>query len=275
MTKQSKKTIFITGASRGFGKLWANEFLKRGDNVIATARNIEPLQELKSNYSNTLMIIQLDVNDRTMCINALKQAYNHFGRIDVLINNAGFGVFGAIEEASEKDVRNQFDTNFFGSLWISQAVIPMMRNQGHGHIIQVSSVLGVASVPLLGIYNASKWAVEGFIESMSTEIKAFGIHTTLIEPIAYDTDFSGKSGVNSVEIPAYNDLRLEVYAQRQYMPVGRPEATINAIFKIVDTDKPPLRIFFGSSALPWVKQVYDDRVKTWEEWNELAIDAEN
>jgi NAD(P)-dependent dehydrogenase (short-subunit alcohol dehydrogenase family) len=268
-----KKTILITGASRGFGKIWAKAFLKRGDNVIATARNIESLKDLTNEYGKSILPLQLDVTNRAQCFEVVKKAYQHFGRLDVVINNAGYGVFGAVEEANEQEIRNQFETNVFGTVWISQAAIPVMRNQGSGHIVQVSSVLGIMTVPLLGIYNASKWAVEGITESMAQEIKNFGINTTLIEPIAYNTDFSGDSGVNSKTINAYDGLRTAVYQQREHMPFGNPEATTSAILKIVDSENPPLRIFFGNTALPWVKQVYADRLSQWEQWSELSVAA--
>lgn len=267
------KTILITGASRGFGKLWAKEFLKRGDNVIATARNIESLNDLISEYGNSILPLQLDVTNREQCFEVVNRAYQHFGKLDVVINNAGYGVFGAVEEANEAEIRQQFETNVFGSLWINQASIPVLRKQGSGHIIQVSSILGIATVPLLGIYNASKWAIEGIIESMAQEIKSFGIRTTLIEPIAYNTDFSGDSGVNSKAINAYDDLRTEVYQQREHMPSGNPEATTSVILQIVDAENPPFRIFFGNTALPWVKQVYADRISEWEKWSELSVVA--
>ena len=154
------KTIFITGASRGFGKLWAEAFLKRGDKVVATARNTASLNDLVAAYGNSILPLQLDVNNRADSFAAVAKAKEHFGSIDVLINNAGYGLFGSIEETSEADARQQIETNVFGLLWITQAALPIMREQGHGHIIQVSSVLGITTLPLLGIYNASKWAVE-------------------------------------------------------------------------------------------------------------------
>jgi NADP-dependent 3-hydroxy acid dehydrogenase YdfG len=268
-----KKTILITGASRGFGNLWAKEFLKRGDNVIVTARNKESLNDLANEYGTSALPLQLDVANRTQCFEVVDKAVQHFGKLDVVINNAGYGVFGAVEEASEQEVRNQFETNILGTLWVSQAVIPIMRKQGSGHIIQVSSVLGIAAIPLLGIYNASKWAVEGVTESMAQEIRSFGINTTLIEPIAYNTNFSGDSAVNSKTIDAYDGLRTAVYQQREHMSFGNPEATTPAILQIVDAENPPSRIFFGNTALPWVKQLYTDRISEWEQWNTLSVAA--
>jgi Short-chain alcohol dehydrogenase of unknown specificity len=268
-----KKTILITGASRGFGKIWAEAFLKRGDNVIATARNTESLNDLVAKYGNSILSLQLDVTNRAQCFDVVNKAQKHFGKIDVLINNAGYGLFGAVEEAGEQDVRNQFETNVFGALWMIQAVLPVMRNQATGHIIQVSSVLGIATVPLLGLYNSSKWAIEGLIESMSAEIQPFGIQTTIIEPIAYNTDFAGTSGTHSKPIDAYDGFKTVAYEQMQNMPYGNPEATADVIVKVVDAKNPPIRIFFGQTALPWVKQVYADRLSQWEQVVALSNEA--
>lgn len=268
-----KKTILITGASRGFGRIWTEAFLKRGDNVIATARNTEPLNDLVKEYGDAILPLELDVTNRAQCFEVVNKAYEHFGKLDVVINNAGYGLFGSIEETSEKEARDQFEANVFGTLWVTQAAIPIMRNQGRGHIIQVSSTLGIAAVTLLGLYNASKWAVEAISESMAGEIKPFGINTTLIEPIAYSTDWSGASAVRSKNMDVYNNLRTEVSERMKHMPVGNPEATAEAILKIVDAENPPLRILFGNVALPWIKGLYADRISQWEQWNELSVAA--
>ncbi|WP_332369791.1 SDR family NAD(P)-dependent oxidoreductase [Spirosoma telluris] len=183
------KTLFITGASKGFGKIWAEAFLKRGDNVIATARNLDKLDELIQQYGERVFPIQLDVTDRDAVFAAVNKGKEHFGRIDVLINNAGFGLFGAVEETTEQQARDQMETNFFGLLWVTQAIIPIMREQKSGHIIQLSSVLGLATFPTLGLYNASKFAVEGLTESLVQEVAPFGIKLSLLEPNAFSTDW--------------------------------------------------------------------------------------
>lgn len=264
------KTIFITGASRGFGKIWAEAFLKRGDNVIATARNLDSLGELKNQYENALLPLQLDVTDRDACFSAISKAKEHFGAIDVLINNAGYGLFGAIEETSEQEARDQIEANVFGLLWVTQAVLPVMRAQGHGHIIQVSSVLGVATLPVLGLYNASKWAVEGLSETLATEVKDFGIHVSLIEPNGFSTDWSGPSAAHTTAIPAYDNVKAAFQAGLTEDSFGIPEATSDAVLKLVDSPNPPLRLFLGKVALPWVEQVYTDRLATWREWKEIS-----
>lgn len=267
------KTFFITGASRGFGKIWAEAFLKRGDKVVATARNLNSLNDLVSKYGNNILPIQLDVNDRAADFAAIKKAKDHFGSIDVLINNAGYGLFGAIEETSEKEARDQIETNFFGLLWLSQAVLPVMREQGNGHIIQVSSVLGLVALPVLGLYNASKFAVEGLSETLAAEVKGFGINVTMIEPNAFTTDWGGASAFHTESMPEYDKVKADFQAGITDDAFGKPEATTDAVLKLVDSENPPLRLFLGKVAYPWVKQVYDSRFAEWDQWNEVAAAA--
>ncbi|MFL9844595.1 SDR family oxidoreductase [Flavobacterium rhizosphaerae] len=268
------KTIFITGASRGFGKLWAEAFLKRGDNVVATARNLKDLNDLVSQYGNNILPLQLDVNNRADSFAAIAKAKAHFGTLDVVINNAGYGLFGTIEETTEAEARNQFETNVFGLLWITQAALPIMREQGHGHIIQVSSVLGIVTLPLLGIYNASKWAVEGISESLAQEVKQFGINVSLIEPNGYSTDWGGASAAQSAPMEIYDGVR-QAFSETgsQEGLFGDPAATTDAVLKLVDAENPPLRLFLGKHTLPWAKQVYESRIAEWEAWNDVAIAA--
>ena len=267
------KTIFITGASRGFGKIWAEAFLKRGDKVAATARNIDSLKDLVKKYGDAILPIKLDVNNRADAFTAVKKANDHFGSIDVLINNAGYGLFGTIEETSEKEARDQIETNVFGLLWITQAALPIMRKQKRGHIIQVSSVLGVATLPVLGLYNASKFAVEGLSETLATEVKGFGINVTLVEPNGFATEWSGASAIHAESMKEYDGVKEAFQAGLTDDAFGVPETTVNAILKLVDTAQPPLRLFLGKVALPWVKQVYQERLATWEEWQDVAVAA--
>jgi len=267
------KTIFITGASRGFGKIWAEAFLKRGDKVVATARDLSTLDDLAKQYGDNLLPIQLDVNDRGAGFAAVKKAKDHFGNIDVLINNAGYGLFGSVEETSEKEARDQIETNFFGLLWLTQAVIPVMREQGHGHIIQLSSVLGLVTLPVLGLYNASKFAVEGLTETLAAEVKGFGINVSLIEPNGFSTDWAGASAFHTESLPVYDKVKADFQAGLTDDIFGKPEATTDAVLKLVDSANPPLRLFLGKVAYPWVKQVYDGRFAEWNEWNAVASAA--
>ncbi|MBH2004417.1 MAG: SDR family NAD(P)-dependent oxidoreductase [Sphingobacteriia bacterium] len=264
------KTILITGASRGFGKLWAEAFLKRGDKVIATARNTDSLNDLVEQFGENVLAIQLDVNNREDCFNVVKQANEHFGKIDVLINNAGYGLFGAVEETSEQEARDQMETNFFGTLWMTQAVLPIMREQQRGHIIQVSSYLGLVTLPVLGIYNASKFAVEGLSETLATEVKHLGINISLIEPNGYATDWAGASAIQTQPIETYNPVKEAFQKGAAPDIFGKPEATVEAVIKLVDSPNPPLRLLFGKIAYPAVKSVYEQRLASFEEWKEVS-----
>lgn len=267
------KTIFITGASRGFGRLWAEAFLKRGDKVVATARKKETLHDLVEKYGENVLTLQLDVNSREASFEAVKKAHAHFGKIDVLINNAGYGLFGAIEETSEKEARDQMETNFFGTLWMTQAVLPIMRAQQSGHIIQVSSFLGLVTLPILGLYNASKFAVEGFSETLASEVKHLGINISLIEPNGYSTDWSGASAFQTEPMEVYNPVKEAFLKGATPDIYGKPEATVTAIEKLVDSPNPPLRLLLGKVAYPSVKSTYEQRLASFEEWKEVSEQA--
>ncbi|NMH28530.1 SDR family NAD(P)-dependent oxidoreductase [Flavobacterium silvaticum] len=268
------KTIFITGASRGFGKLWAEAFLKRGDKVAATARNLSDLDDLVKTYGPNILPIQLDVNNRADSFAAIQKAAAYFGTIDVVINNAGFGLFGTIEETTEAEARAQFETNVFGLLWVTQAILPVFRKQGHGHIVQVSSILGIVTLPLLGIYNASKFAVEGISETLQQEVSQFGIKVSMIEPNGFSTDWAGPSSNHTQHMPEYDAVRSAFNeANAQEGVFGDPNATSEAVLKLIDAENPPLRLFLGKHTLPWATQVYEERLDTWKQWNEVSVAA--
>ncbi|MEZ2442295.1 oxidoreductase [Chitinophaga sp. RCC_12] len=265
-----KKVFLITGASRGFGKIWAEALLQRGDKVAATARNLHHLKELVEKYGDSVLPLQLDVNSREQSFEVVRQVKDHFGRIDVLVNNAGYGLFGAIEETSAEEAREQIETNFFGVLWLSQAVLPIMREQKSGHIIQVSSMLGLVTLPLLGLYNASKFAVEGLTETLAAEVADFGIKVTLIEPNGFSTDWAGASAIQTKQTDTYAPLK-KAFAESTAPEVwGEPEATADAILKLVDSPNPPLRLLLGKIAYPLVKQNYEKRLASFEEWKEVS-----
>ena len=271
----TSKVWFITGTSRGFGREWAIAALDRGDRVAATARSVESLSSLVEMYGDHILPLQLDVNDRDADFAAVKQAHDHFGQLDIIVNNAGFGHFGMIEEVSEAEARAQLETNVFGALWVTQAALPYLRAQGSGHIIQVSSIGGISAFPGLGLYHASKWALEGMSQALSHEVKTFGIHVTLIEPAGFSTDWSGASAVRSDPNLAYDGVReaaAKTRASRQAAQ-GDPVATRAAILKIVDAEQPPLRVFFGSTPLAVATADYAQRLATWEEWQPVAIEA--
>jgi NAD(P)-dependent dehydrogenase (short-subunit alcohol dehydrogenase family) len=268
------KTWFITGASKGFGREWAEAALERGDSVAATARNPETLDALVETYGDAVLPIKLDVNDRAADIAAVQRAAEQFGRLDVVINNAGYGHFGMIEELTEQEARAQLETNLFGALWITQAALPIMRAQGSGHIIQVSSIGGISAFPITGIYHASKWALEGFSQSLSLEVAGFGIHVTLIEPGGFSTDWAGPSSTESEPNPAYADVREARNASRAAQVPGDPTATRNPILEVVDADEPPLRIFFGRNPLGIATKDYESRLATWNAWQPVSIEAQ-
>ncbi|MBC7846362.1 MAG: SDR family NAD(P)-dependent oxidoreductase [Flavobacterium sp.] len=266
------KTILITGASKGFGRVWTEAFLQQGYQVAASARNVGPLNDLASKYGDSLLTFSLDVNNRDAAFAAVKKVHQHFGKIDVLINNAGYSLFGAVEEASEQEARNQFDTNFFGALWMTQAVLPIMRQQKSGHIIQTSSILGIITLPFQSIYNASKFAIEGLSETLASEVKEFGINVTLLEPNGYDSDI-WKGDFNSNNIPAYDAFKKSYSESDSKGSFGIVEATAEALLKLVDSTNPPLRLFLGKVGLPAVKHHYGQRIALWEEWAEVSEKA--
>ncbi|MCS3530610.1 SDR family NAD(P)-dependent oxidoreductase [Chryseobacterium sp. JUb7] len=269
------KIVFITGASKGFGKLWAEALLQRGDKVAATARNISALADLKEKYGDQILPLKLDVNNREETFEVAEKIEKHFGGIDVLVNNAGYGLFGTTEETTEQQAREQMETNFFGSLWVAQAVLPIMRKQKSGHIIQVSSFLGLTTLPLLGIYNASKFAVEGLIETIGTETAHLGIKTTLIEPNGYATDWAGTSAFQtSADISDYNPVRESFSEATNSQDIwGNPEATVQPFLDIIDTQNPPQRLLFGKIAYHSIHEIYTNRLKDIENWKEVSIKA--
>jgi NAD(P)-dependent dehydrogenase (short-subunit alcohol dehydrogenase family) len=267
------KTWFITGASKGFGREWTEAALERGDTVAGTARKLETLDALVEKYPETFLPIRLDVTDRDADFAAVQKAAEHFGRLDIVVNNAGYGHFGMIEELTEDEVRAQLETNLFGALWITQAAIPIMRQHGSGHIIQVSSIGGISAFPTVGAYHASKWALEGFSQSLAQEVAGFGINVTLIEPGGFSTDWSGPSASRSEEMMEYADVRKAAASRPSATNPGDPTATRGAILKVVDAEKPPLRIFFGTAPLDIATKDYESRLATWNEWQPVSIEA--
>jgi NAD(P)-dependent dehydrogenase (short-subunit alcohol dehydrogenase family) len=268
------KIWFITGSSRGFGRVWAEAALERGDKVAATARKLEDLKDLSERFPNAVLPLQLDVTNRESVFTQVRAARQHFGRIDVMVNNAGYGQFGAIEEISEAEARAQMETNYFGALWVLQAVLPIMREQKGGHILSVSSIGGIVAFPNIGMYHASKWALEAVNDSMAQEVASFGIKVTLIEPGGFSTDWGGRSAKHAQQIPAYDGLREKAAERRKNMVAGDPQATAQAIFKVVDSNEPPLRLFLGTSPLPTAKEKYQERLATWEAWSEVSREAQ-
>ncbi|MGY2004825.1 SDR family oxidoreductase [Blastococcus sp. SYSU DS1024] len=269
------KTWFITGASRGFGREWSIAALERGDSVAATARATAGLADLVQQFGDRVLPIRLDVDDRDAVFAAVQRAHEHFGGLDVVVNNAGYGQFGMVEEISEAEARAQFDTNVFGALFVTQAALPYLRAQGSGHILQVSSIGGVSAFPNIGIYNASKWALEGFSQSLAAEVADFGVKVTIIEPGAYATDWGGASAKHAAPNPAYDAFREKAAEQRQARAgnPGDPLATREAVLQLVDAKNPPLRVFFGDGPLAIATRDYESRLAEWRGWEPLSVAA--
>ena len=269
----NSKIWFITGASRGLGRIWAEAALKRGDKVTATARNVETMADLKERYGDAVLTLALDVTNAEQVPQVMQQAYNHFGRLDVLINNAGYSLIATAEEATDEQVYELFDANYFGVVRVLRAALPLLRKQGSGHILGVSSSLGITPAPLLGYYSATKAAVEALHETMAVEIQQFGIKLTIIEPGAYATEF-GKSATRASAMDVYAGLRQQVMAGLANLERGKPEATADALFKVVDAERPPLRLVLGTTALPMIRSVYSDRLASWNEWETVSNAAQ-
>jgi NAD(P)-dependent dehydrogenase (short-subunit alcohol dehydrogenase family) len=270
------KTWLITGASRGFGREFARAALGRGDNVAATARDVRTLHGLRHEHPE-LLALSLDVTDAGAVRDRVAEAEEHFGRLDVVVNNAGYGHFGAVEEVTDAELRDQLEVNLFGAHRVARAALPGMRERGSGHIVQVSSIGGVMAAPNLGAYCASKWALEALSESMAAEVARFGVHVTLVEPGGYDTDWAGSSARHSDPLPAYDTMREQMSARRGTTVPGDPAAAARALLEIVDAKEPPLRVLFGSlfgmPATEMAQGVYERRLKEWAAWEDLAARA--
>ncbi|GAB1154675.1 SDR family oxidoreductase [Paenibacillus illinoisensis] len=269
------KVWFITGASRGLGRIWAEAALSRGDKVAATARTPENIADLKERFGDAVLPLALDVTDPQQVEHVVQQAHAHFGRLDVVLNNAGYTLVGTTEEADESDVRELFDTNYFGTLRVIQAALPLLRLQGSGHILGVSSAMGIVAAPLIGFYCASKWAVEALHDSLAQEVKSFGIKVTLLEPGAFATDFGSPLSMKTSQgLEVYNELRNQVSLRLSTEERGDPNATADAILRIIDAEEPPLRFAVGAGVLPLVRGVYADRIATWETWETVSNGAQ-
>lgn len=263
-----KKTWLITGASRGFGRIWAEAALGRGDQVSVTARNLADVIDFRERFGDAALPLALDVTNAGQVQRVVQEAHAHFGRLDVLVNNAGTSLFAATEEASDEQIRGLFDANYLGMVRVVRAALPLLRKQGHGHVLGVSSGLGITALPLIGFYCATKWAVEALHESLAQEVRAFGIKVTLVEPGAYATEFY-KSAQIADSLQPYAEFRKQVLTHLATMERGDPNATAEAILKLVDTDNPPLRLGLGNTILPRARAAYAERLATWEAWEDV------
>lgn len=269
------KVWFITGSSRGFGKVWTEAALERGDKVAATARRLDSITHLKERYGDQVLTLALDVTNTEQVKAAVAQAHAHFGRLDVVLNNAGYSLVGTIEEATADDIRKLYETNVLGPVAVVQAALPLLREQGGGHILGTSSNLGHVTLPVIGYYCSSKWAFEAIHESLAAEVKAFGIKVTIIEPGAYATEFGSQESLQFAPgMDLYKDFKEAFFNELRNMERGDPGATPEAIFKVVDSDNPPLRLNIGSHNLAGVRKAYAERMAIWEEWDNVSAAAQ-
>jgi len=272
------KVWFVTGSSRGLGRAFVEAALSRGDKVAATARKAGSLDDLVAEYGDAVLPLEMDVIDKTAVFDSVKRAKEHFGRLDVVVNNAGYAQVGAVEELTEWELRDQLETNLFGAVWVIQAALPYLREQGAGHFIQLSSVAGLIAMPLGGAYHASKWALEGLNEALANEVAAFGVKVTIIEPGSFATR-NGKNpdpldnGHMARMNPVYDGVRRRLAGMVGKQPAGDPAAAAQALLTLVDADNPPLRVLFGQSFYPMVRQAYADRLTTWDNWQDLSAAA--
>lgn len=267
------KVWFITGAARGFGRVWAEAALKRGDRVAAAARNPHALEELVKTYGDAVLLLPLDVTERSAVFEAVRRAHEHFGRLDVILCNAGYGYMGAVEELEPEQMKANFDANIFGTLSVVQAALPILRAQRSGHILTVSSVGGVIGFPTGGSYTASKFAIEAMSEALSGEVAPFGIKVTILEPGHFSTEFQ-KSVKSPPAIEAYNPVRQAIRASFKPGDFGDPAATAAALFEAVDTQFPPLRLVLGSTTIEKFRAVYASRLSNWNTWEATSNAAQ-
>lgn len=272
------KVWFITGASRGFGLLLARDALARGDRVVATARNPQAVTEELGAHP-ALLTVQLDVSKDAAAVVAVQAALERFGRIDVLVNNAGYGILGAVEEVSAEEVRRNFDTNVFGLLNVSRAVLPVMRKQRSGHVINISSQGGYQAFGGFGIYCATKFAVEGLSEAMAQELAPLGVRVTVVDPGAFRTDFLDSSSLarTSARLDDYEetiDVMRTFASTNNHAQPGDPAKLSQALLVLADTAQPPLRLQMGSDAVARVYEKHQQVEQELAQWKELALSTD-
>jgi NAD(P)-dependent dehydrogenase (short-subunit alcohol dehydrogenase family) len=266
---------FMTGAGRGFGRHWAQVALRRGDLVVATARVTSALSGLVETYGAAVLPLQPHVTDPAAARDAVAWAHQAFGRIDVVVNNAGYGPVGAVEEVTEEQARAQMETIFVGALWITRAVLPYLHTQRSGHIVQVSSIGGIATYPGVSLYCASKWALEAISEALAHEVAEFGIRVALVEPGPFAAAWAGSSLVWADAHPAYAPVHASLRSDMDDIsPAGNSAATAPAILALVDAELPPLRLFLGVGVLDATRASYERRMQTWEQWDDVARAAQ-
>jgi NAD(P)-dependent dehydrogenase (short-subunit alcohol dehydrogenase family) len=271
MSTKKSRVWFITGASTGFGRKLAEAVLAKGDRVVATARKEATVADLERLHPNHARAVRLDVTDLRQVTASVEAAIGAFGRIDVLVNNAGYGLLGTVEEVSDTQIRQQFETNFFGLLNVTRAVLPLLREQKSGHILNVTSVGGQVSFPTMGLYHGTKYAVEGMSESLAKEVAAFGIKVTIIEPGAFKTDFGSRSLARAERIAAYRPVYEELLKALDGTIFGDPERAAQAMIQAVEAEVPPLRLALGVEALHAIRGKLNSELEEYKRWESVTV----
>ncbi|WP_254411456.1 oxidoreductase [Dyadobacter diqingensis] len=273
-----RKIWFITGSSRGLGRSLAEAVLESGDNVAATARNIDQLKDLSEKYPGQVLAISLDVTVNDQIQKAVSSAINHFGRIDVLVNNAGFGITGAAEAFTGEQVRSQLETNLYAPIEITRVVLPYMRKQRSGHILQISSVGGRVGNAGLSIYQAAKFGLGGFSEALAKEVAPLGIRVTSVEPGGFRTDWAGDSMAYAAKIEGYEntvDRRTELFQGGSFVPMGDPEKAARVMIDLVNHPEPPVHLVLGSEAIALLQQADLSRKEELEKWLPVSVSTDH
>jgi NAD(P)-dependent dehydrogenase (short-subunit alcohol dehydrogenase family) len=280
--KSMAKIWFITGSSRGLGRSLTEAVLSNGDKVAATARDISSLNDIVDKYKDAVYPLELDVNNKIQVHKAIAETVAHFGGIDVLVNNAGFGITGAVEAFSDEQVRSQLETNLYAPIEITRAVLPFMRKQQSGHILQISSMGGRVGSGGVSVYQAAKFGLSGFSEGLAIEVADFGIKVTCVEPGGFRTDWAGDSMSYAAEIEGYNmvNKRIQLFKSGGFKPIGDPDKAAKVIINTVDNPEPPLHLLLGSEAVAIVKHSEAAKLRELERWEKVSLstdsdDAEN
>jgi NAD(P)-dependent dehydrogenase (short-subunit alcohol dehydrogenase family) len=271
MSNEKSRVWFITGASTGFGRKLAEAALAKGDRVVTTARKEETVADLERQNPNHARAVRLDVTDPTQVKASVDAAIDAFGRIDVLVNNAGYGLMGAVEEVSDAQIRRQFETNLFGLLNVTRAVLPLLRQQKSGHILNVTSVGGQVSFPTFGMYHGTKYAIEGISESLAKEVAPFGIKVTIIEPGGFKTDFGTRSLARAEKIAAYQPLYEALFKAFEGGVFGDPARAAQAMIQAVEADEPPLRLALGADALQTIRAKLNSELEEYKRWESVTV----
>lgn len=271
------KTWFITGTSTGLGRLLTGQLLLRGDRVIATLRKPGALDDLLASYGDRLQILMLDITDTSAIRTAVGAAFAKAGRIDVVVSNAGYGLFGAGEEVSDGQIERQIATNLVGSIQLIRAVLPHLRAQGGGRIVQVSSEGGQIAYPNFSLYHATKWGIEGFVESVAQEVKPFGIDFLIIEPGPTSTEFGAgldhAESMDCYETTPAGEVRRAI-ASGDFAIKGDALNTVRAMIAAADEVNPPLRLALGSTAYASVSQALTERLRVLEAQKDVTFSAD-